>query len=28
MNINHRSLFPDLVGASVFCNMQMLVKNY
>lgn len=28
MNINHLSLFPDLTGASEYCNMALSVSNY
>lgn len=28
MNINHLSLFPDLFGASEFCNMELIIKDY
>lgn len=28
MNINHNSLFPDLFGASIYCNTKLDIKNY
>ena len=28
MNINHASLFPDLMGAARFCNMKLDVDGY
>jgi hypothetical protein len=28
MNINRKSLFPDLSGASTFCNMELQIDSY
>jgi hypothetical protein len=28
MNINHRSLFPDISGSAGFCNMRLSVTGY
>ena len=28
MNINHRSLFPDVEGSAKFCNMRVSVPDY
>ena len=27
MNINHRSLFPDISGSAEFCNMRLSVPD-
>jgi hypothetical protein len=28
MNINHLSLFPDLSGASIYCNFDLAIRGY
>lgn len=28
MNINHVTLFPDIYGASVYCNQSLTIKGY
>ncbi|MBN2496531.1 MAG: FRG domain-containing protein [Deltaproteobacteria bacterium] len=28
MNINHSTLFPDLIGASIYCNMRNNIDGY
>jgi hypothetical protein len=28
MNINHNTLFPDISGASTYCNIELEIKNY
>ena len=28
MNINHATLFPDLIGAAEYCNLKLKITNY
>ena len=28
MNINHATLFPDLIGAAEYCNVKLEITNY
>ena len=28
MNINHATLFPDLIGAAEYCNLKLEIKDY
>lgn len=28
MNINHATLFPDLIGAAEYCNVKLGIENY
>jgi hypothetical protein len=28
MNINHATLFPDLIGSAEYCNLKLEIKNY